>query len=202
MIKRSLTSTTKTGAAVTAIVLALSGAALAAAAPSHTPAAASLTPLDLDARVMQLGELPGFWSTACPIAETSAAAWAAGDSGEATALRAEGFVVGVRESVRASSGASGASVALRFRSAAGATADLDRREQLAGRAGYATNFAVPESDAVRAYTIRGRGLTTVRVAYQRGVDEYAVEVDAPARVDVSALQRKVAAAVVRVAARR
>jgi hypothetical protein len=199
MIKKSL-MTTKSLAATATMVVGLSGGALAAAATSNS-SVTTPAPADLEVTVMKLGELPGFWSAACPIAEASAAVWAAGDSGEATALRNEGFLVGVRELLRARSGASGFSVALRFRSSAGAAADINRREQLAGRAGYATNFAVPGAYAARAYTIRSRGLTAVRVAFQRGADEYALEVDAHGRVDVGRLQRTVAATVARVASR-
>ena len=191
------TTKTKT-AAIASSLFVLTGAALAHAA-TNREVAATTTTADLEAQVVQLGNLPGFWTADCPIGAASAAAWTAGDRAEASALRTEGFVTGLREPLRSKSGATGASLGLRFRSAAGATADLDRHERLAGRAGYATNFAVRGSLAARAYTVRTAGLTTVRVAYTRGDVEYAVQVQAPARADVGRLQRILAAAAARVA---
>ena len=65
--------------------------------------------------------------------------------------------------------------------------------------GYATNFAVPGSHSVRAYTVRASGFTTVRVAFTRGADEYAVAVATAKRTNIDALQRALAATVSRVA---
>jgi hypothetical protein len=107
----------------------------------------------------------------------------------------------VRELLRSASGDMGVSVALRFRSASGAEADLNRREQLAGRDAYATNFAVPGSPAVHAYTVRAARSTTVHVAFTRGADEYALAVGAKG-TDVPTLQRALATAISRVAGRR
>ena len=144
----------------------------------------------------------GFWAVNCPLALGSATAWAQGDKAEATAIHNEGFAVGVRELLRSRSGDIGASVALKFRSAAGASADLYRREQLAGRAGYATSFAVPGSPSVRAYSVRAAGVTTVHVAFTRGTDEYAIVVQAANGTDIGPLQQALATAVSRVAGRR
>jgi hypothetical protein len=196
---KAFTTKTKTIAATTISLAALlTGSALAHSAIRHNTG--SVDVVSLETHIVRSGDLPGFWSTECPIAETSAAMWAAGNHAEATALRAEGFVVGVREPLRSRSGATAASVALTFRSAAGATADLDRRERLAGHTGYATNFGAPELRAVRAYTVRTAVWTTVRVAYTRGSNEYAVEVKAAGRANAGALQRVVAAAARRLTA--
>ncbi len=190
---------TKTAATVVASVAALTGAALASGADAREVVA---TAPSLEARVVQLGEVPGFWAANCPLAFSTSTAWAQGDDSEATAVHSEGFAVGVRELLRSRSGDVGVSVALRFRSAAEASTDLDRREQLAGRGGYATNFAVPGSPSVRAYSVRTEGVTTVHVAFTRGTVEYAVAVRAAKSADIGALQQAVATAVKRVAGRR
>ena len=195
---KTLTNKTKKATTIVVSLAALTGAALA-----HGANAREVTPTDpsLEARVVQLGEVPGFWAANCPVALGSATAWAQGDNAEANAVHSEGFTVGVRELLRSRSGDIGASVALRFRSAAGARADLDRREQLAGRAGYATNFAVPGSPSVRAYSVRTAVVTTLHVAFTRGTDEYAIVVQAANGTDIGALQQTLATAVTRVAGR-
>ena len=190
---------TKTAATVVASVAALTGAALASGADAREVVA---TAPSLEARVVQLGEVPGFWAANCPLAFSTSTAWAQGDDSEATAVHSEGFAVGVRELLRSRSGDVGVSVALRFRSAAEASTDLDRREQLAGRGGYATNFAVPGSPSIRAYSVRADGVTTVHAAFTRGTVEYAVAVRAAKSADIGALQQAVATAVKRVAGRR
>ena len=194
---KTFSNKTKTAATVVASVAALTGAALASGADARGGVVAADP--NLEARVVQLGEVPGFWAANCPLAFSTSTAWAQGDNSEATAVHSEGFTVGVRELLRSRSGDVGVSVALRFRSAAGASADLDRREQLAGRAGYATNFAVPGSPSIRAYSVRAEGVTTVHAAFTRGTDEYAVAVRAPKSADIGALERALATAVKRVA---
>ena len=196
---KTFTNKTKMAATVVASVAALTGAALASGANAR-----EVAPIDpnLEARVVQLGEVPGFWAADCPLAYGSATGWAQGDTAEATAVHSEGFTGGVRELIRSRSGDVGVSVALRFRSAAGASTDLDRREHLAGHEGYATNFAVPGSTSVRAYSVRAAGVTTVHVAFTRGADEYAVAVRAAKGADIGRLQQALATAVTRLAGRR
>jgi hypothetical protein len=196
---KSFSNKTKMAATMLASVAALTGAALASGADAREVVT---TDPNLEAHVVQLGDVPGFWAANCPLAFSTATAWAQGDNAEATAMHSEGFTVGVRELLRSRLGDVGVSVALRFRSAAGASTDLDRREQLAGRAGYATNFAVPGSPSIRAYSVRAEGFTTVHAAFTRGTDEYAVVVRAAKRADIGALQRALATAVKRVAGRR
>ena len=195
---KTFTNKTKMAATVVASAAALTGA-LAAGANAREVVA--IDP-NLEVRVVQLGEVPGFWAADCPLAFGSATGWAQGDSAEATAVRSEGFAVGVRELLRSRSGDVGVSVAMRFRSEAGASNDLDRREQLAGREGYATNFAVPGSPSVRAYSVRTAGFTTVHVAFTHGTDEYAVAVRAAKSTDIGPLQQALATAVTRLAGRR
>ena len=188
------TFTTKTKlAAMVASAAALTGAAtaLTGAASAHGAAAAP----NLDARVVSLGHVRGFWAADCPIAFDDATAWAQGDGAEASALHGEGFAVGVREMLRSTSGAGGVSVALRFHSASGAAADLKRRELQAGHEGYATSFAVPDAPSVHAYTVRTNGTSTVHVAFTRGADEYAVAVETSNSADVGALEAALGAVV-------
>lgn len=193
----SFTPKTKTVAATVAALAALAGAALAqGATPRET------TDSSLETSVVRLGELPNFWADNCPIALDTATAWAQGDDGEAGALHDEGFKLGVRELLRSYGGDTGVSVALRFRSPSGASTDLNRREELAGHAGYAANFAVPGSPSVRAYTVRTAGSTTVHVAFTRGAVEYGLAVEAAPGTDINTLQRTLATAVRRVASER
>jgi hypothetical protein len=195
---KTFTTKTKMAATIVASLAALTGAALAHGASAREVAA---NDPNVGVRVVRLGQVPGFWAVNCPIGITNAGAWTQGDSAEATTLQREGFAGGVRELLRSKSGDTGVSVALTFRSAAAAKADLDRREQLAGHTGYATNFAVPGSHSIRAYTVRGSGSTTVRVAFTRGATEYAVAVAAAKRTDIGALQQALASTAARVAGR-
>jgi hypothetical protein len=194
----TFTTKTKMAATIVASLAALTGSALAHGASTREVAA---NDPNVEVRVVRLGQVLGFWAVNCPIGVANAAAWTQGDSAEATTLQREGFTGGVRELLRSKSGDLGVSVALTFRSAAAAKADLDRREQLAGHAGYATNFAVPGSHSVRAYTVRASGSTTVRVAFTRGATEYGVAVAAAKGTDIGALQRALATAVARVSGR-
>jgi len=183
----------------TAATIAVSLAALTGGALTHEASAREASANDLRVHVTQLGDVPGFWSADCPIVLENTAAWAPGDGPEAAALRGEGFAIGVRELLRSTSGDFGVSVALRFHSPAGAKADLSRRERLAG---HATTFPVPGSSAVHASTARSGGSTTVRVAFTRGTDEYAVAVEAAKDTNLGALQRALVTAVSRVAGAR
>ena len=188
---KAFSNKTKMAATIVALLAALTGAALAHGASTRE---APGTP-DLLVRDVALGAVQGFWTVDCPIAFDNATAWGQGNDVEASALQSEGFATGVRELVRSAQGDTGVAVALRFRSAAGAKADLDRREQLAGRDGYAVNFAVPGSLPVRAYTVRTEGSTSVHVAFARGTDEYAIAVEAAHGTNVDALQRALATAI-------
>ena len=188
---KAFSNRTKMAATIVALLTALTGAALAHGANTReTPGAP-----DLRVRVVELGQVKGFWTEDCPIAYANATAWAQGNDVEAPALQSEGFVIGVRELLRSDQGDTGVGVALRFRSAAGAKADLDRREQLAGHQGYAVSFAVPGSPSVRAYTVRTKGSTTVHAGFARGAVEYAIAVEAAHGTDVDALQRALATAI-------
>jgi hypothetical protein len=194
----TFTTKTKMAATIVASLAALAGAAIAHGASASAVAA---TDPNVTVRVAQLGQVPGFWAVNCPIGVANAAAWTQGDSAEANTLQREGFARGVRELLRSKQGDTGVSVALTFRSSAAAKSDLDRREQLAGHAGYATNFAAPGSPSVRAYTVRASGSTTVRVAFTRGATEYGIAVAAAKGTDIGALQRALATSVARFARR-
>jgi hypothetical protein len=193
---KTFTNKTKIAVTIVASAAALSGAALAQGASGHKVAA---NDPNVELRVVRLGQVPGFWAVNCPIGIVSAEGWTQGDTSEASNLDGEGFAVGVRELLRSRSGDMGVSFVLRFRSAAGAKADLERRERIAGRLGYATNFAVPGSPSVHAYTLRTSGSTTVRVAFTRGSDEYGIAVAAAKGTDMRTLQQALAASVARVA---
>jgi hypothetical protein len=188
---KAFANKTKPVAAMVASAAALTGAATALTGPATAHGAAANP--NLDVRVVALGHVRGFWAANCPLAFGNATAWAQGDDAEASALHREGFAVGVRELLRSNSGDSGVSVALRFRAASGAAADLKRRELEAGHEGYATSFAVPDAPSVHAYTVRAKGTATVHVAFTRGADEYAIAVETT-NGEVGALQHALAAA--------
>jgi hypothetical protein len=194
---KAFTNKTKAAATIMVSLAAVTGTALA-----HQASAREVPSSDLHARVVQLGEVRGFWSVDCPIAVRGAAAWAQSEGDEAAALDSEGFAIGVQEPLRSASGDVGVSVGLRFSSPAGATADLNRRKSLAGRGGSTTDFAVPGSRNVHAYVVRGAGSTTVHVAFTRGADEYALAVRTLEGANVPALERALATAVTRVAGAR
>jgi hypothetical protein len=181
----------KMAATIVALLAVLTGTALARGASTREAPGAP----NLGVGVATLGQVQGFWTVDCPIAFGNASAWAQGNDVEASALRNEGFSIGVRELLRSDAGDTGVGVALRFRSPGGAEADLDRREQLAGHQGYAVNFAVPGSPPVRAYTVRTEDSTTVHVAFVRGTDEYAIAVEAAVGTDIDTLQRALATAI-------
>jgi len=190
---KTFTNKTKQAAALVAAAAALAGgaAALTGAASAREITADP----NLDARVVALGQVAGFWATDCPILIDDANAWAQGDGAEASALHGEGFAVGARELLRSTSGEGGVSSALQFRSAAGAAADLERRVHDAGHHGYATNFAVPGAPSVHAYTVRTNLTATVHVAFTRGADEYAIAVETTDSAHVETLELALAAAV-------
>ncbi len=192
----SFTRKSKVVAATVTSLVALTGTVLSQSANAREVVQPGPA---LEAQVVRLGHVPNFWAADCPITLDSATAWAQGDDAEAAALQREGFTLGVRELLRSGSGETGVSVALQFHHAAEASADLERREQLAGRQGYATNFALFASPSVRAYTVRTADTTTVHVGFTRGEVEYELAIDAGPNTDVNALQRTVATAVTRVA---
>jgi hypothetical protein len=196
---KTLTTRTKTVVAMVFPLAAGTCAALALVGTSHAAAASSAA--ELEGKVAQSTDLPGFWSTECPSIERGAAVWAPNDRRQVTALDAEGFLLGVREPLHSDSGDTAVSFALRFRTAAGLTADLNRRERLASRAGGTTSFGVPQLPSARGYTVRTAHLTTVSVVDALGSTEYGLEVNAVGRADVGALQRTVEAAARRDAAR-
>jgi hypothetical protein len=191
----SITPKTKALAATMTTLVALTGAALARGAVRVEPT----TDLSLGAPVVQLGAALGYWTNDCPLTLGSATAWAEGYTAESNALASEGFALGVREQFRSRWGNAASGLAIRFRTPAGAKADLERRELAAGQAGYATNFAVPGAPPVHAYTVHGGSWTSVNVGYTRGSDEYVFTIDAPRTADISSLQRTVATAITRVA---
>ena len=193
---KAFSNKTKMAATMVASLAALSGATLA-----HGESTQEVSAGGLQERVVRLGHVSGFWAANCPIQLSNATAWTQSDDTESADLDREGFAVGVRELLRSQSGDMGVSVALRFRSPAGATADLNRRERHAGRDGYATNFAVPGAPQVRAYTVRTDGSTTVHVAFTRGADEYAIAVEAADGTEIGGLQRALATAASREARR-
>ena len=178
---KTSTSKTKIAATFVASLAALAGAVMAHGASSEP---------SLQDRVMELGRgaRGSGWSN-CPIAIANATAWAQGDEKEASTLHGEGFELGVRQLLRSNAGDLGVRVALRFRSPAGAEADVNRRELLAGQQGYPMNFAVPELPPCTRTACRRAGSTTVHVAFTRGTDEYAIVVETSHASEVRALEQ-------------
>jgi hypothetical protein len=131
---------------------------------SLAPASAAPAPLTLRERMLKAGEFPGF-VPAPPeqtLVVTSAVDWAKGAVGDAAAevkrLRAIGFVSAAMEHLRAThlAGRDAISVVQRFRTAAGAQADVTHTlRTYAKDAGIpVTQFAVPGIPGARGFVAK------------------------------------------------
>lgn len=178
-----------------AVGAAAVGLSLTAIALARTESAAPVTPARAaeELRTTALGdELMGFWATQCPIAQPNAADWAGADGAAATALQGEGFEVGLRVPLRSGSG-DGTATAARFRTGHGAAAEVSRlisSEQAAG-AHVSTLAGIPGG---RQFALGGARVTRYGVAFTVGSNEYAIQVDVPARAHAADEQANLAAA--------
>ena len=169
----------------------------AGAAPARTPGQPSATSATapLYSRVLQLGDLEGFWSVACPVAVISATQWSL-HSASAAELSGNGFMNGLRESLRTSNPAVQAwSVVAQFSSSAGARreAQLERtRARTLG--GDHAQFAVPSIPGSHGYLLPDGRASHIAIGFAHGRFQYLVEITGVHRSDVAALRGRLTTA--------
>jgi len=167
------------------VVVAVLGAAaalgpMAAAHIETSPDGNSVTAEGLRGMLLGSNDLPGFQTTQCPRVVTSAAEWARNDRAAIGELRTEGFVMGVRESLRSRTGQSTAdSEAVHFRTAAGAGREVVRQVAGARTMGLRRRFAVPAIPAGQGYSLVTDGGMSYHVVFSVRSDEYAVALAVP-----------------------
>jgi hypothetical protein len=164
---------------LTGIVLALAVSPIGRSQP--TPDDPS-SPTALMLRTMVLGEneLPGFTSVQCPLVQTAVSDWAGADKAAIPVLRANGFVMGIRESLHSAKlDAIAASAAINFRTAAGARNDLEQRLAAARSEGALTSFAVAGIAGAKGYRISTLHSSVSTIAFTDRVNEYRISVALP-----------------------
>jgi hypothetical protein len=184
---------TKIALVVTCLVALAAGSAALARTPGQPNATQTTAPLYT--RVLSLGDLKGFWSVTCPVAETSAAQWST-HSGSETELSRNGFVNGLREPLRSSGSSVQAwSAVAQFTTAAGA-----RREALSelGRAlGRAVvHFTVPKIPGSLGYSPADGRTSRIAVGFTEGRFQYLIEISGAGASDAAVLQARLTAAAV------
>jgi hypothetical protein len=192
-------NTTKVAAAAAVCGAILAGTAAARPAPnprifSKDPEPRVVFGADIERlqrTMLRPNELHGFAPLDCAVTQSDAAGWAGDDLPSTRALRREGFVVGVRESLHSRRLAGSAeSAATEFRTAAGAKEEAQRAlahvsattypvTGIAGARGYTdysgTGYGVVFTVGTRTYEIR------VQLAWSRPAE----------RADVAAAARSV-----------
>jgi len=184
---------TKIALVVTCLVALAAGGAALARTPGQPNATSATAPLYT--RVLSLGDLKGFWSVTCPVAETSAAQWSA-HSGSEDELSRNGFVNGLREPLRSSGSSVQAwSAVAQFKTPAGA-----RRQSLSelGRApaGAAARFAVPQIPGSQGYSLADGRSSRITVGFTQGRFQYVLEISGLDASDAGALRGRLTAAAV------
>jgi len=184
---------TKIALAVTCLVALAAGSAALARTPGQPNATSTTAPLYT--RVLSLGDLKGFWSVTCPVAETTAAQWST-HSGSESDLSRNGFVNGLREPLRSSGSSVQAwSAVAQFKTAAGA-----RREALSelGRApaGAVARFAVPQIPGSRGYSLADGRSSRITVGFTEGRFQYVIEIRGVGASDAAMLRARLTAAAV------
>ena len=174
------------------VTLVAAGGALART-PGQPNATSATAPLYT--RVLQLNDLQGFWSVTCPVAVTSAAGWSM-HSASAAQLSGNGFVNGLRESLRTSDSAvQGSSVVAQFSSSAGARREsqleLARARTLGGA--YA-QFTVPSIPGSHGYSLPDGRTSHIAVGFTEGRFQYLVEITGVDRSQTAALRARLTTA--------
>ena len=170
-----LTTSTK----LTATILGLLGAVALVLSTTAQGREVQLTPVtdSLESGVLGPTELPGFTSVQCPSLRTDAADWAGADGATTARLRANGFVMGIRESLHASGeDASVTSSVKHFRTRGGANAEMAQEVALA----LAPNAAaVPDSRGLHEYRVLDRPRRGRARDLHGGANEYQLKLIAP-----------------------
>ena len=184
---------TKLALVVTLLVTLVAAGAALARNPGQPNATSATAPLY--SRVLGLGDLEGFWSVTCPVAVTSAAQWSM-QSAAPTELSGNGFMNGLRESLRTSGSAVQASSAVaQFSSSAGARreaqSELTKARALGGA--YA-QFAVPSIPGSHGYSLPDGRTSHIAIGFTEGRFQYVVEIASANRADTAAFRGRLTAA--------
>jgi hypothetical protein len=184
--------------ALTGILLALATSPIGRSQP--TPDDPN-SPTALALRTMVLGEneLPGFTSVECPIVQFALGDWAGSDPATISELRANGFVMGIRESLRSMRlSATAASSAINFRTTAGARNELEQRLVAARGEGTLTPFAVTGIAGARGYRLATRHSTRYTIAFTHDANEYRLSVAFPAHASAQVFETQLVRTALRV----
>ena len=165
---------------VVVVVTAVTGAVLAGAGLARTPVEPSAPGDFLYGRVLDSHELYGFYAITCPAVTRSAEEWSA-QTGD---LAENGFVAGLDEELLSkSTHAHASSLAVLFRTAADARAQVDR-------AAAGTRFRVAGVPGAHGYASASR----VTVAFSLGRLEYVVRVTSTDATQLATLRGRASAA--------
>lgn len=181
-------STKLTAVAVSLVALTAVGAALART-PGDPVAPEPTAPLY--SRVLELGDLQGFWPTSCPVAVTSPTDWAR-HSPSASTLTHNGFVNGLREPLRSNGSAmSAVSSVAQYRTAQGARLAAD--EELATVAANGS-FDVPSIPDAYGFSVSTGVTTLLGVTFSDGRFEYLLTVGGVAPAKTSTMRARLVVA--------
>ena len=179
-----LTTSTK----LTATILGLLGAVALVLSTTAQGREVQLTPVtdSLESGVLGPTELAGFTSVQCPSLRTDAGDWAGADGATTARLRANGFVMGIRELLHASGAdATVTSSVKHFRTRGGANAEMAQEVTLA----LAPNTAaVPDSRGLHEYRVSTGRAAVELVTFTVGANEYQLKLIAPGGHRFSQLQ--------------
>ena len=170
-----LTTSTK----LTATIFGLLGAVALVLSTTAQGREVQLTPItdSLESGILGPTELPGFTSVQCPSLRTDPADWAGADGAPAARLRANGFVMGIRESLHASGEeASVTSSVKHFRTRGGANAQMAQEVALALAP---TAVAVPDGRGLHGYRFSTGHAAVELVTFTVGANEYQLKLIAP-----------------------
>ena len=177
------------GVVVACLVVLTTGGSAFARTPAQPTTSSATAPLYN--RVLQFGDLPGFWSVTCPVAITSAAQWSMHSSSTAT-LASNGFVNGLREPLRASHTASnGWSVVAQFRSASGARHEaLGELARATARGGAFAGFEIAGIPGSHGYSLADGRSSRMSVGFTHGRFQYLITIAGVGRSDASLLRAR------------
>jgi hypothetical protein len=184
-----LTTSTK----LTATIVGLLGAVALVLSTTAQGREVQSTPVtdSLESGILGPTELPGFTSVQCPSLRTNAASWAGTDRASLARLRANGFVMGIRESLHASGADANVTSSVKhFRTHGGAGADLTQEVAMALAPILA---AAPDDQGLHQYRF-SRGHNAVEfVAFTVGANEYQLKLTAPDGTHASELEARLLA---------
>lgn len=183
----------KVALVVTLLVTLVAAGGALARTPGQPNATSATAPLYT--RVLQFGDLEGFWSVTCPVAVTSASEWSM-HSSSAAKLSSNGFMNGLREPLRTSGSAvQGSSVVAQFSSPAGARREseleLEKARALGGA--YAT-FTVSSIPGSHGYSLPDGRTSHIAIAFTAGRFQYFVEITGADRSQTAALRARLTTA--------